>query len=157
MTDYAKIAGEFLGIAWEERQTGEVTPLWVVFRSDGSGEVILTPYSDAAQKRAVAGLLAAHVASAPSDAVLMVSDAWMRTVDDEGLDDGLAPSEAIDAVECILVALWQRSGPGYSMRRSYRQKDDGALEIISDEAGWETEADRTETSTFAPIVEALRG
>src|SRR5215467_15457782 len=141
--------------AWGFRKNdGDVLPTWFVIDDKMGAKIIGTPFDETVpdvKHRAaevVAEYITPHTAS-----VMFVADAWMRQLSESYTNLADLPEEErrpvreqVDAVEAIILHVWNRDRTGFTMTRSYRQKDDGSLEILK-----EIKSDGVgETENFAP-------
>jgi len=161
--DLDVIAAAAVETAWEIRgRQQQVAPQWFLAKN-GRVSVTETKWYDDEQKRAAVLLMAGRVRRSRPDAVVFVSDTWLRRLpvspgagpagDSVRVpEDDLPPGEAFDAVEAIIAEIFTR-GRARLMVRAYRQRDDGTLEILD-----EYTADGMNVGTVSgPIMRALWG
>lgn len=151
-----RLAHDVLHKAWLLRQVEDVMPVWFILERDGGINIVGTPYDEEVPnvKERSALAVADIVRRSAADAVVFVSDVWMRTVPAGAADRHEPPSQMPDSVEAIVVLCWRRTGDDLSLYRRYRQRDDGSLEALGgDEIVRMTSY---EANTYQPVVDALR-
>jgi hypothetical protein len=148
-------AFKMLEQAFAFRAEGEVLPTWFLTTKDGEHHVIGTPFTeDYESKRAISIMLADWIREFEATELVFVSDVWTRSLPKDAPESEtlVRPSKSMDAREAICVQVWRKDRTGFCLMRLYRERDNGTLEILSQEM-LEGEG---ETETFAEAIEALR-
>lgn len=138
--DTEAVAKMALDKAWEIRTSGaRVVPMWFLVKGE-KVSVLATDWRGESEKREMVAKVAARVRERRADAVVFVSDSWVRLrpegagpMSAEERHDYLTtkPSQAVDAMEALVSQVYLR-GPSLTLIRAYRQDDAGGLEVVSE-------------------------
>jgi hypothetical protein len=142
VVDLEAVANQALEEAWAARtQSQPVVPRWFLVKH-GRVSVLSTPWQGTDEKRAAIALVASRVRKRRPDAVVFLSDTWVRQralpQDQPATAEilyeylyGESPSEAVDSVEALIAEIFSRDRTWMKLR-AYRQRDNGALEIVEE-------------------------
>lgn len=138
--------------------SGEAYPAWFIVGADDQLQVAVTPWKDDDEKLEIIGVMVARVLAAPTRAIALVVDTYVRVLPLGQKWDGVRPSDSLDRTDALMVTAHSADGDVWSVARTYSLDDAGAVtrtgeedRVIEGEPGLSVEG------IFDPVWAAVRG